>query len=76
VKVRPAIVAVPARSDEAPLAATVTVTVPLPVRLVAPLKVSQERALERVQLQPAPVVTETDTASPSAGDDRAEGEIA
>jgi hypothetical protein len=73
--VRPAIVAVPVRCEVPVLAATLTVTVPPPERLFPPSKLSQETLLLRVHGQSLPVVTDTGTASPAAGDVRAVGEI-
>ena len=66
VNVCPAIVAVPLRDDAVALAATVMLTVPLPLPLAPLAIVSHDVALDAVQEQPAGLVTETVSVSPPA----------
>ena len=67
VKVCPAIVAVPVRVVVAVFAATVRPTVPLPLPLAPLATVIQGAALDAVQLQLVPLVTETLADCPAAG---------
>jgi hypothetical protein len=76
VKVRPAIVAVPARSLVAVFSAMAIVTLPLPVPLVVDVKVSHAALLDAVHAQALPAVIPTLVDSPAAMDVRAAGEIA
>lgn len=75
VNVRSAIVAVPVRDDVEVFAATAIVTLPLPVPLVADVKVSQPALLDADHAQLLPAVMPTVVDSPSAMEVRAVGEI-
>ena len=66
-KVWPAIVAVPVREVVAVFAATLIVTLPLPLPFVPLAIVSHDALLVAVHAQPARLVTATTGLSPAAG---------
>jgi hypothetical protein len=75
VNVRPAMVNVPDRAGPF-VAATLKLTLPLPLPVAPEAMVIQEALLAAVHAQLAPAVTETVPSPPEAGTDRVSGDIA
>jgi hypothetical protein len=76
VSVRPAIVMVPVRDDDAVFAATAIETLPLPEPAEPAVTVSHDAAPEVFHAHPLPAVTVTVNDSPAAGELRVAGAIA